>query len=260
MTRQLTVSLFLCLACIPLAGQAACQTGLAERLHAKLHPGRELNHQLAVCEPWRGNMGRSIVVLPLARTDAQSGAQSLDLEVMVVQQPDNGNSERATVLARLIRSIPMEGEANPVTDIELDSTRYRLSPDLHVFGLRIMRRSSPFSQHPSSNETLSLYALKGNKLSSVLDALEMNMERGHWDTSCNGQFEKQQSMMSVAKSMNNGLADLILQRTDWKTSNALQGEECMEQTEPASYKTFTLRYDGSRYVPPSEKETLTSTR
>jgi hypothetical protein len=64
----------------------------------------------------------------------------------------------------------------------------------------------------------------------------------------------------VAKSTNKGLADLILRRTDWKTSNSLQGDECMEQVEPAIYQTFTLRYDGSRYERQGVEATLSSTR
>lgn len=239
------LALLPCLAAFHLAAQAACQTGLAERLHAKLHPQRPLVHELAVCEPWRASPGRSIVVLPMTAADS-----SLELDVLVVQIPDNGNSERATVLARLDQHIPSGGgTALQVSDIELDRARWRLAPELRSFGLRIARRSTSLQQ-PSSSETLSIYGLHGGELQLLLDEFETRLERGQWDLSCRGQFEKRQSQVSVSRSQaNKGLADLLVRRSDRRASNELQGEECVELSEPARYREFSLRYDGKRYAP-----------
>ncbi|HSV60881.1 MAG TPA: hypothetical protein VLJ19_18460 [Variovorax sp.] len=241
------LALLPCLAAFHLTAQAACQTGLAERLHAKLHPKRALMHELAVCEAWRGHLGRSIVVLPMAGDTA-----GIELQVLVVQQPDNGNSERATVLASLSQAIPPGADALQLSDIELDSTRYRLAPELRSFGLRIARRSITLHK-PASSETLWLYGLQGNKLQLLLDGLQTKLERGQWDMSCSGQFEKQQSQLSVSRSAaSKGLADLIVRRSDWRASNEMQGDECVELSEPARYREFVLRYDGSRYAPPRD--------
>jgi hypothetical protein len=238
------LALLSCLAAFHLTAQAACQTGLAERLHAKLHPKRALLHELAVCEAWRGHLGRSIVVLPMT-----GDTPAIELQVLVVQQPDNGNSERATVLASLSQEIPSDADALKVSEIELDSTRYRLAPQLRSFGLRIERRSTSLLK-PASSETLSIYGLQGNKLELLLDGLQTKLERGQWDMSCRGQFEKQQSQLSVsATAASKGMADLIVRRSDWRAANELQGEECVELSEPARYREFTLRYDGSRYAP-----------
>ncbi len=240
------LALLLGLAAFQLTAQAACQTGLAERLHAKRHPQRALLHELAVCEAWRGHLGRSVVVLPM-QGDA---ADSLDLDVLVVQQPDNGNSERATVLAQVQQSIRTgRKDELMVSDIELDGARYRLAPELRSFGLRISRRST-LPHAPASSETLSLYALQGNsvKLHLLLDELEIRRERGQWDMSCSGQFEKQQSQVSVSRSSAaKGLADLVVRRSDWKSFNELQGAECMESSQPARYRELILRYDGTAY-------------
>ena len=65
MRRAVILLVWLCAS--SMAGHAACDSGLAERLHAKLHPGRTLDHELAVCQAWRTVPGRSIVVLPLPR-------------------------------------------------------------------------------------------------------------------------------------------------------------------------------------------------
>ena len=239
------LGLLLCLGALHSTAHAACQTGLAERLHAKLHPQRTLLHEFTVCEPWRIHLGRSIVVLPMPG----QAPDTLELEVLVVQQPDNGNSERATVLAQARQAIPGGGgEDLAVTDIELDGARYRLSSDLRSFGLRITRRSTAMQQ-PASSETLSLFALAPhNRLELLLDELPIRRERGQWTTACAGQFEKHESQVAVSRSSNSkGLADLQVSRTDWKSVNELQGEDCVESSERPRYTESTLRFDGSKY-------------
>jgi len=224
------------------AAHAACQTGLAERLHAKLNPDRALLHELAVCEPWRGNPGRSIVVLPM------QGQDTLDLDILVVQQPDNGNSERATLLARLAQALPDDGTALPLRAIELDKARWRLAPEWRGFGLRLARRSEAGAP-PASSQTLSLYALQGTRLSPILEALEVSAERaqGH---ACPTRFERQQSQLSVARADGGQrLADLLVQRSEWKSYSELQGNECVEFAEAPRYRVQTLRFDGERYRP-----------
>ena len=64
------------------AGHAACESGLAERMHAKLHPQRPLDERLAACKPWPAYPGRSIVVLPMPRETSDNGAKVYDLEVL----------------------------------------------------------------------------------------------------------------------------------------------------------------------------------
>ena len=131
---------------------AACQSGLAERLHDKLGAHRVLIHDLTVCHAWHGHLGRSVVVLPTQGT--QPG--TLDLDILVVQQPDNGNSERSAVVARQRQTVPSRGsDSMAVSDIEFDAARYRLSAQAQSFGLRIYRRSMAAAQ-PASSETLSL--------------------------------------------------------------------------------------------------------
>ena len=90
MTLRLVLAFLLAL--LSTAGHAACDTGLAERMHAKLHPKQALDHERAVCQPWRGFAGRFIVVLPLPRPASEPGVTQFDLDVLVVQQADNGTA------------------------------------------------------------------------------------------------------------------------------------------------------------------------
>lgn len=238
------------LACLAMlaggAAQAACQSGLAERLHDKIEPQRVLLHELAVCDAWHGHVGRSVVVLPMPGT----APATLDLDVLVVQQPDNGNSERATIVAQRRQTIANGGaDALAVSDIELDTARYRLSPDLRSFGLRITRRSATMDP-PAASETLSLYALgRANQLNLLLDELEMRRERGQWGPGCAGRFEKQESQLSVVRTgvASKTLADLLVRSTDSRSVNELQGDECVESSELPRYKESTLRFDGREY-------------
>jgi hypothetical protein len=77
--------LLLCLFTASLS-HAACESGLAERMHAKLHPNRPLDERLAACKIWPAFPGRSIVVLPMPRETSDKGAKVFDLEVLLIQR------------------------------------------------------------------------------------------------------------------------------------------------------------------------------
>jgi hypothetical protein len=50
-------------------GHAACESGLAERMHAKLYPNRPLDERLAACKLWPAFAGRT---KPAARAPRSS--------------------------------------------------------------------------------------------------------------------------------------------------------------------------------------------
>jgi len=229
-----------------IASQAACDTGLAERMHAKLHPKRTLDHERAVCEPWRGVPGRFIVVLPLPRPSTEPGTRQFDLDVLVVQQADNGNTERAKVVSRLFEEDVLTEDAVRIGEIRVDGTRYALAPDARAFGLRILRQGSSRA-NPYSNESLSLYVPQGPKLAKVLDGLELMLEQGEWDTSCTGSFETVRGSLSVARGSTGGYADLLLHQARSESRSSPLGDECVTQAQRQTFKSRVLRYDGTRY-------------
>jgi len=247
MHRPLVAACLLGLACV--AGHAACDTGLAERMHAKLHPKRALDHERAVCEPWRGSPGRYIVVLPMAQSGGDPDSTRFDLDVLVVQQADNGNTERAKIVSRLLDEGALTEDAIRIAEIRLDTARYMLAPDARAFGLRVLYQGSSRA-NPYARETLTLYLPEGQKLAKVLDELEMTVEHGEWDTNCTGTFETTRGTLSVMRSTSNGLADLTLRRTRSGSRNLLQGDECVTQERPALFSSTVLRYDGSVYRMP----------
>ncbi|WP_077002939.1 hypothetical protein [Variovorax sp. KK3] len=225
---------------------AACDTGLAERMHAKLHPDRTLDHERAVCQPWRGVKDRSIVVLPLPLPSSVSGFKRYDLDVLVVQLADNGNSERAAIVSRLYEPDALREYDVRIQAIKVDTTRYVLAEDVRAFGLRIARQSVS-QANPYANETLSLYVPQGPKLAKVIDGLEMVLERGEWGDSCTGSFETVRGSLAVARASGKGYADLQLRQSRSESLSSAQGGQCITDERPATFATQTFRYDGSAY-------------
>jgi hypothetical protein len=228
------------------AGHAACDTGLAERMHAKLHPKRLLDHERAVCQPWRGFAGRFIVVLPMPRPSSEPNFTEFDLDVLVVQQADNGNTDRAAVISRLLQPAELTEDAVRIGAIKVDTARYALAGDARAFGVRVIRQGSSRA-NPYSSETLTLYVPQGPRLAKVLDGLETTLERGEWDTNCAGNFETVRGSLSIARSTSHGYADLLLRQTRTQSRSTPQGEECVTQERPAKFTSMTLRYDGTIY-------------
>lgn len=245
----------LALALPALAAQAACESGLAERMHAKLHPQRPLDGDRAACKLWPAFPGRSIVVLPMPRPSSEPGVTAYDLEVIVIQRPDNGNTERDTIVSRLFESAALTEDAIAIQDIRIDTARYVLAADARAFGIRVRYRGSSRA-NPYATETLQLYAAQGGKLRRVLDEIELDMDRGEWDTNCTGRFEQVRGSVSVAATASQGFADLQVQRTHTESrAETQEGGDCSEKALPAKQRNYTLRYDGERYRVPKALRT-----
>ena len=232
---------------------AACDTGLAERMHSKLNPNRTLDHDRAVCEPWRGFMGRFIVVLPLPvpAADSEPGLTEYDVEVLVVQQADNGNTDRARIVSRLSEPRALSEDTTRIASIRVDTARYNLTSDAKAFGIRTVYRSAA-TETPYESERLSLYVPDGAKLYKVLDELEMERQSGIWDTDCTGTFRTMRSTLSVARTTTGGYADLALRQTRSVSRSAMAGDECVTRERPATFRSASLRFDGTRYAVPKE--------
>ena len=239
-------------------GHAACESGLAERMHAKLHPNRPLDERLAACKLWPAFPGRSIVVLPVPRETSSTGAKVFDLELLLIQRPDNGNTERDTVIGRIFQPEALdEDSATAIQDIRIDTSRYVLSSDTRAFGLRVRYRgTAPGST--AASETIRLYVHHGSKLRQVLQEVELDHDSGEWDSTCTGRFEQLRTMLSVGKSASNGYADLQLSRTLVQSRAQMQEDQsCTEKAMPARFNSVTLRYDGERYrVPKSLQQQM----
>ncbi|RYF63566.1 MAG: hypothetical protein EOO22_25765, partial [Comamonadaceae bacterium] len=234
---------------------AACESGLAERVHAKLHPQRQLDGERAACKPWPAFPGRSIVVLPMPRPSSEPGVTAYDVEVVVIQRPDNGNTERDTIVSRFFEAAALTEDAVAIQDIRIDTARYVLAPDARGFGIRVRYRGSSRA-NPYATETLQLYAAQAGKLRRVLEEIELDMDRGEWDTTCTGRFEQVRGSLAVGPSTTQGFADLQVQRTHTASRAEVQDDgDCSEKSLPSRQRSYTLRYDGERYRVPKALRT-----
>lgn len=251
MFRRLLIACAVANWCV--GAQASCDTGLAERMHAKLYPDRVLDREHAGCKIWPGFVGRYIVVLPLQRESASPGSTGFDLDVLVVQQADNGNTDRARVTSRLFETDALVEDAVRITDIHIDTSRYTLARGVRAFGLRV-RHSGSSRNNPYANEELRLYVPDGGQLRKVLNGLETTRERGNSDINCSGTFEQLRTSITVShEASSNGLADLVVSQTRMTSHAETNAEgQCLDRQQPATFKTTTLHYDGSRYpIPPA---------
>ncbi|MEJ8847332.1 hypothetical protein [Variovorax rhizosphaerae] len=253
--RPTRIAAALLLALPTLGVQAACENGLAERMHAKLNPDRHLDEERAACKPWPAYPGRSIVVLPMPRPSSEPGVTSYDVEVLVIQRPDNGNTERDTILARAFEPNALTEDAITIQDIRIDTGRYTLAANTRAFGIRIRYRGAS-RVNPYSSETLQLYVAQGTKVRKVLDEIELDMDGGEWDATCTGHFEQVRGTLAVGQGVSEGFADLVVHRT--QTENRAEWQEsgeCIEKALPVKLRTFTLHYDGERYPIPKALRT-----
>lgn len=234
---------------------AACESGLAERMHARLHPKRTLDEGLAACKAWPAYPGRSIVVLPLVHGVANDNSKTLDLEVLVIQRPDNGNTERDAVLARVFQPAALEEDAIRIQEIRIDTARYTLAADARAFGLRVRYLGSSRA-NPYASETLRLYVPQGARLRQVLDEIELDRDSGEWDMQCNGRFERLRTLLSVGRAKGDAFADLTLSRNITRSQSQLQDDGgCLEKEVQPHYSTEVLHYDGERYRVPKSLRT-----
>ncbi|WP_225785492.1 hypothetical protein [Xenophilus sp. Marseille-Q4582] len=239
-------------ALLALPAHAACESGLAERMQAQLYPARTLDHALAACKAWPAYAGRSIVVLPLLPpVDMPPGQRTLDLAVLLIQRPDNGNTERDAVIARSYQPGALSERGPVLQELRIDTARYLLAPGQRAFGLRARYRGDDLAA-PFANETLRLYLPQGRQLHEVLAETEMDRDNGRWDLQCDGQFERLRSLLTVDGSAGQRWADLVLSRTltPSRARRQLDGQ-CLEQTGPARHTPLRLRHDGQRYAAPA---------
>lgn len=238
------------LAFVPLA-QAACESGLAERIHARLHPDRVLDERLAACKPWPAFPGRIVIVLPMPRPASDLAATKVyDLEVLLVQRPDNGNTERDTLVSRLFQAEAMDEDGVAIQEIKVDTARYVLASDARAFGLRVRYRGTTHADAFAS-ETLRLYVAQGSKLREVLQEIELDSDSGEWNADCSGRFRQLRTMLSTRPNRNGAFADLVLSRTRTQSRAQVQDDgSCAEKALSPQYSTVVLRYDGERFKVP----------
>lgn len=236
----------------PFAAYAACESGLAERMQSRLYPERTLERPLAACKSWSVYAGRSVVVLPFLVDPAQAdGQRDFDLAVLVIQRPDNGNTERDAVLAQLYQPSAIRERGAPLQELRIDTSRYLLAPEQRAFGLRARYRAEDLAA-PYAAESLRLYLPQDTRIHPLLAETEVERDSGRWDLQCEGRFERVRTQISVEPRAGQRWSDLLLSRTLISTRAQRQADgSCVDRAAPARSVPVRLRHDGQQYPLPA---------
>lgn len=201
----------------------------------------------SVCKDWPAYPGLSLTAL----SEFESGSSAsdygpqgtYDLKLAVVS---TGTTQP---LATYHKASTFESDAIAFEDLQLDTARYKLTPDLRAFGVRVTFKGSS-RVNPVNEELLSLYVKEGDILRVVLDKLITYEYGGEWDGNCAGELYQRTRTIEIGKTSSHGYADLIVKTVSIRMVGEGEGEACESKTITAKPVLTTLRYDGKNYVLP----------
>ena len=208
---------------------------------------RWINLGKVVCKVWPAAPDKTLLVVPLQH-DAATGldVDTADLEVLVV------DSARPRVLQRYRENDALTSDAVQISSLSLDTARYKLDERTTAFGVRIGYRGSSRA-NPYGSTVLNLYAADaGGKLRPVLSKLEVEKERGEWDTNCAGEFETVRRTIAIDPKRDHGYAGLRVDSVAERRRNVAQGDECADLPGKTGKSSLRLAFDGRRYAVPDE--------
>ena len=140
-------------------------------------------------------------------------------------------------------------DAIALDNLELDTARYKLTPDLRAFGVRAHVKGSS-RVNPLDETLLSLYVKESDKLRPVLDRLLVYSFSGEWDGNCAGERAETVRTLEMGKTSSHGYADIIVRSVTTGLVGEGPRDTCESKTTHEKPVLTTLRYDGKTYVLP----------
>jgi len=199
------------------------------------------------CKDWPAHPGLTITAVSQIEPGPETGGSerdgTYDLSLEVVSRDD------PKPLATYRQASAFVSDAIAFEDLELDTARYNLTPELRAFGVRVRFKGSS-SANPLDESWLSLYVKEGDKLRPVLDRLIVYSYGGEWDTRCAGERSNTLRTIEIGKTSSHGYADLIVKSVTTGMVGEGEGEDCNVKTTTAKPVLTTLRYNGKTYVLP----------
>lgn len=208
---------------------------------------RWINLGKVVCKVWPASPDKTLLAVPLQH-EAATGldVDTADLEVLVV------DSARPRILQRYRENEALTSDAVQITALTLDTARYKLDERTTAFGLRIGYSGSSRA-NPYSSTVLNLYAADADgQLRPVLSKLEVEKERGEWDTNCAGEFESVRRTVAIDPKRDHGYAGLRVNSVTERRRNVAKGKDCADVPGKTEKRSARLTYDGRRYAVPEE--------
>jgi hypothetical protein len=227
----------------------ACAEDLPARVAKRLGYLSRPRHQ--ACKPMPNEPGRSIVALSVLaqgpeNSEAGSGDDgSYDVDLLVV---DSGTGR---VQSRLLLEKAYESDAVVFDGVQIDTARYRLSPQVRAFGLRAEHSTRSHVGAYSTGE-LSLFVEEAGRLRRVLKDLVVYRYSGESGGDCAGNYTDVKRTVAIAPTRSNGFADLLVTTSTTEIESHPVGDDCQEvSTKPVVTQTL-LRFDGKTYPVPDD--------
>ncbi|MGA5586317.1 hypothetical protein ACPCHW_08590 [Pseudomonas siliginis] len=201
----------------------------------------------SLCKDWPAYPSLTITALstfvpdPVYGHDGSVGSYDLDLAVITAGSPKP--------LATYHQPSVFLSDAIALENLELDTARYKLTPDLRAFGVRAHFKGSS-RVNPLDETLLSLYVKEGDKLRPVLDRLVVYSFSGEWDGNCAGERSETVRTLEMGKTSSHGYADIIVRSVTMGLVGEGPPDTCESKTTHEKPVLTTLRYDGQQYFVP----------
>lgn len=201
----------------------------------------------SVCKDWPAYPGLTITALSQFESGysaSDSGPDGkYDFNLAVVSSNDS------QPLATYRQRSAFESNGFALQDLQIDTARYKLTPDLRAFGVVVTFKASS-RINPLNEVWLSLYVKEGDKLRPVMDRLVTYQYSGEWDGNCAGERNETTRTLAIGTTRSHGYADLIIKSVSTDTVGKGEGEACVSKSITSKPELTTLRYDGKTYVFP----------
>lgn len=227
----------------------ACAEDLPARVAKKLGYLSQPRHM--ACKPMPNAVDKSIVALAdLAEGigEGEAGSSddgSYDVDVSVV------DSDTGRVHSRVLLEKAYESDAVRFQGMQIDTARYRLSPKVRAFGMRVEHSTLSHVAAYSTGE-LSLFVEQGDRLRRVLADLFVYRYSGESDGNCAGSHTEVTRTVAIAPTSSKGLADLLVTTSTTEIESHPAGDDCVEDSPKPVVTRTLLHFDGKSYPVPDE--------
>jgi len=196
-----------------------------------------------ICKIWPAQPDLMLMAVPLIDTKQSTDNENFgDLDLLVI------DAKTGEMRQRLRQPGLMEDDAVAVYRIEFDTAAYRLKPDLMAFGLRITSANNS-GIDPLSETALQLYVVENGRLRAVLDRFGVSSSLSELGGDCIGQGEREALTLSMGRVGREGYRDIVVTENG-STQADRKGKDgaCLTRVTHRSKRTYSLGYDGTRYV------------
>ena len=157
-------------------------------------------------------------------------------------------SDSGEIVNRLFQESAFSSDAIRLNGITIDTAPYNLAKNLRAFGV-----TAGFSNSSALNSwehtQINLYVAQGSGLKQVLENLVLVKRLYELDADCATSATITLRTLAIATTGSHGYADLNIREKTTEIKGRKEKNECNE-TEKTFSNSYTLRFNGERYVVP----------